>query len=123
METIVIHSLSNKAAGGKGPLLFKAFHANNFFSRLRGLLGRPQLQQDEGLLLSPCAQVHTLGMRYPLDIIFLDKVGAVIKCVEALKPNRLTASSKAHHTLELSPGSIERTGIKAGDRLNWKGLD
>jgi len=107
---------------GDQPIYRHVFHAKNFLSRLRGLLGRPQLQADEGLLLTPCAQVHTLGMRYPLDIIFLDKAGKVLKCVEALKPNRFSAASKAHHTLEVSEGSIERTGIKAGDQLNWEGL-
>ena len=123
METVDIYSLKNNPSASQEGLLLKAFHANGFILRLRGLLGRPQLQDNEGLLLTPCAQVHTLGMRYPLDIIFLDKTGKVTKCVSGLKPNRFAASTQAHHVLELNSGSIEYNGIKAGDQLNWKGLD
>jgi len=95
-------------------------HAKHFLARLRGLLGRPPLKVGEGILLSPCGRIHTLGMRYRLDIIHLDKSGRVLKCVEGLKPNRYSASGKARHTLEVREGSIERNGIKVGDHLRWE---
>lgn len=97
-----------------------AFHANRFMLRLRGLLGRPQLTDNQGLLLTPCAQVHTLGMRYSLDIVFLDKTGIVTKCITGLKPNRFAASIKAYHALELRAGYLQECQIKVGDQLNWQ---
>jgi uncharacterized membrane protein (UPF0127 family) len=97
-------------------------HACRFGSRLRGLLGRPPLAARDGLLLSPCAQVHTFGMRYTLDVVHLDKYGKILKCVPALLPNRLSGASQAKHTLELAHGSIARQGLAVGDRLVWEAL-
>jgi uncharacterized membrane protein (UPF0127 family) len=96
------------------------WHAQRFFERLRGLLGRPALQQHEGLLLTPCAQVHTFGMRSLLDVVFLDPCGQVLKCVKGLAPNRIAGQSGARHTLELAAGSIERQQLTEGDRLFWE---
>ncbi len=97
-------------------------HARRFGSRLRGLLGRPPLAARDGLLLSPCAQVHTFGMRYALDVVYLDKHGNILKCVPALLPNRLSGAPKARHTLELANGSIARQGLAVGDRLVWEAV-
>ena len=97
-----------------------ASHAKTFFSRLRGLLGKKPLESTEGLLITPCSQVHTIGMRYPLDVVYLDKNGVVVKCVENLRPFRLSAARGAKHTLELAAHSITKLGIKPGEHLVWK---
>jgi len=96
------------------------WYARRFFQRLRGLLGRPALQMDEGLLLSPCAQVHTFGMRYALDVVFLDRRGQVLQCMVGLQPNRVAGKSGARHTLEMASGSIARQALAVGDRLLWE---
>ena len=62
--------------------------ARGMWGRMRGLLGRPSLGQGEGLLLQPCNGVHTVGMRYPIDILFLDRRGRVARAVHALQPGR-----------------------------------
>lgn len=99
--------------------MFTAWHARTLWQRLRGLIARPALKAGEGLLITPCNSVHTVGMRYALDLVFLDNVGNVVKCVADLKSNRMTAARKARHALELPVGSIAGAKIAVGDRLDW----
>ena len=49
--------------------------ADTPWQRMRGLLGYPPLQADQGLLIRPCNMVHTVGMRYPIDIVYIDATG------------------------------------------------
>ncbi len=105
------------------PLGFRRiWHAHRFMARLRGLLGRPRLAADEGLLLSPCGQVHTFGLRYALDVVYLDKQGRIVKCVSGLAPNRVAGARGAWHTLELACGAIARQQLAVGDQLIWEGI-
>lgn len=85
--------------------------------RLRGLLGRPPLRRGEGLLLDPCASVHTLGLRGPIDVVFLGARGDVLRVVPALRPWRLAACRGARRVLELPPGTCARLGVEPGDVL------
>ena len=94
--------------------------ADNAFKRLRGLLGRRGLDEQQGLLISPCHRVHTLGMRFVLDVAFIDQRGTVVRCVPALKPNRQAGARGARHTLELAAGSLARSGLCTGDRVKWE---
>src|SRR5262245_6990006 len=67
----------------------RAWAAQGWRERGRGWLGRASLEPGEALLLSPAAAIHTLGMRFSLDLAFLDKQGRVLKLYEDLKPGRL----------------------------------
>jgi len=118
VQAITIKRVHAKA-GEKSTVSIKAAHARHFFSRLRGLLGKSGLAKNEGLLITPCNQVHTLGMRFAIDVVFLDKQGCVLRCVSNLKPNRLAAASGARHTLELAAGSISEFQLSDGDNLTW----
>ena len=91
--------------------------ADTTIARMRGLLGRKQLPSGEGMLLRPCPSVQTLFMRFPLDIVFLDRDGNVLKIVENLRPWRSAGARRAHATLELPAGEAARVGIAVGDRL------
>jgi uncharacterized protein len=87
-------------------------------SRRRGLLGSEYLPDGHGLLIVPCRQVHTFGMKYPIDVIFIDGSYEVKRCVEGLKPWRLSPfllSSGA--VLELPCGKIRESRTEAGDML------
>jgi uncharacterized protein len=108
-------------AGSKVCLVPNVRKTITALERMRGLLGRPPLQAGEGLLIEPCPSVHTFGMRYALDLVYLDPAGQVLKLVQELKPWRMSSCTRAHATLELPPGAIERSGIKPGDRLEWHG--
>ncbi|HEX7814873.1 DUF192 domain-containing protein [Dyella sp.] len=96
--------------------------ADTAWSRLCGLLGRPPLRPDaeEALLLSPCGAVHTIGMRYALDIVFLDRIGRVLDCHAALSPGRMRHCRGARLTLELSAGSLARLRPQRGEEFRWK---
>lgn len=108
-------------AGANGPvLLSRVMLATNSLERMRGLLGRPPLEEDQGLLLSPCASVHTFGMRYPIDLVFLDGAYRVRRVVAALRPLRMAWSPGARMTLELKAGTAAALGIRAGQELHWE---
>ena len=95
--------------------------ADGWWSRLRGLLGRPAPAEGEGLLLLPCRSVHTFGMRYPLDVAFLDRAGSVIAAYHALPPGARSRWHRfAYAALELPPGTLRRTDTSAGDTLTWR---
>jgi outer membrane protein OmpA-like peptidoglycan-associated protein/uncharacterized membrane protein (UPF0127 family) len=118
-----IHMLTGS---GSHPLAVR--RAAGFFGRFRGLMLRPGLAPDAGLLLADCPSVHTAFMRFTIDVLYLDRQGMVLKCVPGLRPWRASVSNagrtadgrrhvRAAHTLELAEGSIARLGIRPGDRL------
>ncbi len=98
----------------------KAWKADGVWERMRGLLGRARLGEDEALLLEPCRSVHSFGMRYALDLVYVDRRGCVCKLVYGLLPGRFSASLEAHATVELAAGVLAATGIKLGDILAWQ---
>ncbi|WP_243369791.1 DUF192 domain-containing protein [Geotalea sp. SG265] len=92
--------------------------ADRLLSRMKGLLGRESMSCGEGLWIKPCMSIHTFGMRFPIDVIFLNRQHAVVAVKKELPPNRLTAIySAATSVLELPAGTIERTATKPGDRI------
>ncbi len=94
--------------------------ADQMWSRARGFLGRPRPDHGEGLLLNPCRAVHTFGMKYPLDIIFLDRQGRVVALYQRLAPRRVTGwHARAKYALEVPSGTIAATATAEGDHLAW----
>ena len=90
--------------------------AESIRGRMRGLLGGPALAAGEGLLLGPCKQVHTFGMRFPIDVVFCDRTWRVVHVIRAMKPGRVSrAVWKARLAIELSAGAAVE--IQVGDRL------
>jgi uncharacterized protein len=87
--------------------------------RRKGLLGRGMLAAGEGLWIVPCEAVHTFGMRFPIDLIYLDRNQRVKKVRHEVRPWRVSACLSAHSVLELASGSIRRTQTKPGDRLEF----
>ena len=84
---------------------------------MKGLLGRRSLLPGEGLLLKPAGSVHTWFMRFPIDVVFLDRELRVLAVRSDLRPWRMAAQRGAHSTLELAAGEAVRRGIRVGDRL------
>jgi uncharacterized membrane protein (UPF0127 family) len=83
-----------------------------------GLMGRRALPAGEGLLLTPAPSIHTGFMRFPIDVIFLDRELHVLKLVEELRPWRMAAARGARSVLELAPGEVGRRGVEVGDVLD-----
>ena len=87
------------------------------FERMRGLLGRDDLATGEGMLIKPAPSVHTFFMRFPIDVLFLDRDMRVLRIARELRPWRMAACRKARAVLELPAGEAERRGVRVGDRL------
>jgi uncharacterized membrane protein (UPF0127 family) len=112
-QTVRVRNLSREQ-----DLASHATMANNFWRRLRGLLGRDSLATGEGLVIVPCSSVHMLGMRFPLDVLHLDKSGTVLRALPNLKPGKLGPMVwRSHMAVELPAGTIEASGTVAGDRV------
>lgn len=86
-------------------------------ARLRGLLGRLRLGSDEGLWLAPSSGIHTFGMMFPIDVIYLDSAHRVVHLIENLGPFRISLRWNAASVLELPVGSIYSSGTQVGDTL------
>ena len=89
--------------------------ATNPLRRMQGLLGRKRLEHDEGILLRPASSIHTAFMRFPIDALFLDDEGRVLRVASDLKPWRAAGCRGARAVLELSAGESERRGVRPGD--------
>ena len=83
-----------------------AIVASRPWSRMRGLLGRDQLRDDEGLLILPCQGVHTFGMRYPIDVVHADRSGRVCRVLRGLRPWRVgPLVFRSYFVIELAAGT------------------
>jgi uncharacterized protein len=94
--------------------------ADNYLRRLVGLLGKSRrwANNGSGLWIVPCKGVHTIGMMFPIDLIFLDKDHEVVYLEEHVRPFRISkVSLKSSSVLELPVHTIFRTGTRVGDRL------
>ena len=90
------------------------------WERMRGLLGHSALLSNEGLLLMGTRGIHTIGMRFPIDVLFLNADGWVIHLIHSLKPFRISPIVKnSAMVLELPTGILAQTGTQVGD---WIGL-
>lgn len=92
--------------------------ADRFLSRALGLMFRRAWGEMDGLLLSPCASVHTGCMRMAIDVCFLDRQCNVVSVAAGLRPWRAARGGRgSRHTLELPCGALDRAGVAPGDRL------
>ena len=93
--------------------------ADTFWTRLRGLSGRSGLPAGEALWIIPCRGVHTHGMAFSIDVLFLDGDGNVVGLEENLGPGRFAPIRwKAKTVLELPAGTIRRTRTQIGDKID-----
>jgi len=97
--------------------------ADNGPKRNKGLLGRAGLAPGEGLWIVPCESVHTFFMRFPIDLVYLDRKHTVKKVRSAVGAWRLSACLSAHSILELPAGTIRNTQTEPGDTLEFTPVD
>jgi uncharacterized protein len=91
--------------------------ADSSLARLVGLLGRSALPDGEGLWIVPCQAIHTVGMRFVIDAVFLDKARRVVALRPSIRPFWMAMSLKAQTVLELPPRTISRSETEVGDQL------
>jgi len=89
--------------------------ADRFFPRMWGLLGRRSLPAGEGLVIVPCRSVHAAFMRFPLDVLFLDRQGVVRHAMQLLPWRFSPVVPAAHLVVELPFGTIARAATAPGD--------
>ena len=95
--------------------------AGIFLARLRGLLGTDGLSPGEGLWIQPCNSIHSIGMRFEFDALFLGPDGKVVGRYERFRRNRISRVFwNARGVLELPAGTIERTGTEVGDEIQFE---
>jgi uncharacterized protein len=91
---------------------------STFMHRAVGLLARTTLRPDEGVWITSCRAIHTIGMRVPIDVIFVDGAGHVIRVVDNVRPNRIALSCKgAQGVVELGGGALREVDVLPGDVL------
>jgi len=94
--------------------------ANTYLRRLVGLLGKTKkwLRPGQGLWIVPSRGVHTIGMLFPIDLVFLDQSRRVIHIEEYVRPFAISkVCLNASSVLELPPHTVFRTGTRTGDKL------
>jgi hypothetical protein len=87
--------------------------------RVRGLIGRDRLKPGEALILPRCRQVHSFGMRFPIDVVFIDGKGRVAMTRTGLEPRRISSVAwRARCAVELAAGTLYKTGTVKGDIIS-----
>ena len=92
--------------------------ADTSAKRRTGLLKHKGLAPGEGLWLVPCEGVHTFAMKFPIDVVFLNKKHKVTKMRPNMVSSRIAFSLRAHSTLELPVGMIQKSQTAVGDQLD-----
>lgn len=93
--------------------------ADTVWKRLRGLLGRTQFGKNEGMVIVPCNAVHTIGMAFALDLLFLGCDGTILKVEPDVRPWRMRFCWKAHAVVELPSGSLKHLSCQVGEQVTW----
>jgi uncharacterized membrane protein (UPF0127 family) len=116
LSSIVVTNVTRNTA-----LADNARRTEGFFARGRGLMFTTSLPEGAGLIIEPCNSVHMFFMRYPLDVIFIDKSGQVLFMYADIKPWRVGRVVRGARTaIELPAGSINRSQTAVGDILTLR---
>ena len=100
-----------------GRRITEAKMAHSPWSRFWGLMGRRALPEGEALVIDPCSSIHTMFMRFAIDVVFLDKHNRVVKIAVAMPPFRAALARGCRRVIEMPAGSAERAGVQVGDTL------
>ncbi len=103
-------------------LASSAVAAKDSRSRRTGLLKHDHLAAGEGLWIVPCEAVHTFGMKFAIDVLFLSRSKKVLKIRKQMGLRRISMCLRAHSVLELPAGVLEATGTAPGDQLEFETL-
>jgi uncharacterized membrane protein (UPF0127 family) len=98
-------------------LITRGEMALNFWRRLKGLLFTDSLLCGQGIVIKPCSSIHTIGMSYYIDILFVNAEDIIVKSVVAMKPYRMARCTDSIFVIELPAGTVQRTGTQIGDKV------
>ena len=109
---------SRMSVNGK-VVLERIIMADTYTKRLQGLLGRKGLDEREGMMILPCNSIHTYRMKFPIDVLFVDRDNVVVKVLRDFKPGRMgPLVFKSHFVMEAEAGVFK--DVKVGDKLEFK---
>lgn len=91
--------------------------ADTFFARFRGLMGRPSIPENMGLMIAPCNSVHCFFMKFPIDVIFLDKEDRVVHISENMKPGSISPIVRKSYSVIEANATVFQKNIKIGDNV------
>ena len=112
--------LINLTQGGR-EIAAAVERADSFWRRGIGLLGRAGLPVSAALWLVPCPSIHMFGMRFALDLLFLDADLRIVKVVRQIRPWRMASGGPgAHSVVELATGWLPADAARPGDQLAWR---
>ena len=95
--------------------------ARSYWQRMVGLLGRASLKPGEALVLEPCSSVHTAFMRFPIDVLYVDRSARVVKACSDVRPFRFSAVFRgARSVIELPAGTLVSTQTGPGDHIAFE---
>lgn len=97
--------------------------ADTSAKRRTGLLKHAGLAPGEGLWIVPCEGVHTFAMKFPIDVVFLNRKHKILKIRPTMVRSRIALSLLAHSVLELPAGTLKETGTERGDQLELEKYD
>ncbi|MFT7413738.1 MAG: uncharacterized membrane protein (UPF0127 family) [Methylophagaceae bacterium] len=101
-------------------ITIKGMQTQSMKERLGGLLVLDELKRDKALWITPCNSVHTFGMKYALDLVYIDKNNKVRSLVSHIKPWRMSFCLQAKAVMELTAGSLQYLDIQRGDSCKWQ---
>ena len=112
-RTISVDNLSSSAV-----IVDKGRIADNFFTRLRGLIGVHEFAPGDGLWIKPCSSIHCMFMSIPIDVLYLDKGQRVVGMDRNVRPWRMGHFyRKVHSVVELPVGALDQSAVEIGDQL------
>lgn len=92
--------------------------ADNFYSRLIGLLGKSSLDRGQGLIIKPCKSVHSFFMRFPIDVAFIDKHNKICFLMNSMQVNKISPFViTASYVIEAPSGTFKSTKVRIGDEV------
>ena len=111
MKTLNIHTGNHQT--------ITIMQTERLFERMRGLIKRTlDKEHVAGLWIIPCNAVHTIGMNYPLDLIYVDKNNTVVKVIKNIGQGQFSGALKAHSVIEMYAGATQDLDIKIGDTIH-----
>jgi uncharacterized membrane protein (UPF0127 family) len=117
MYIMSAETIKSELVIGKKVTIDNLIISESILSRMVGLLGRSGLKQGSAMLLKPCGSIHTVGMKFSLDLIFLDKDNCIVRTVCGVAPNRFVLGGfGAKSVVEVESGWLDVCGLRTGDK-------
>ena len=106
--------MKDSSCTGKSESSLEVVSAVKFIERFRGLLPYKSIPDNFGMLFRKCSAVHTFGMKFQIDVIFICRRGTVCR-IDTLPPSRISYCRKATHVIEINAGASTRYDIRPGE--------